>query len=199
MFEPTPLRYTPHFLLPYLDEETVSLHHGAYYASCIEQLNRSVEGTFMKGMPLEELLQQASRLPDSVRCNAGAVYNHNLYFEMLTSGTKTPSPQLSKAINSSFGSWELFKRKFFSMALSFFGSGWLFLMKEYTGKLDVCVMPGEDNPLMDVAEKRGIPLLAMDLWEHAYYPLYRHNRAAYVDAFWQLIHWHEVSKRYEMY
>jgi Fe-Mn family superoxide dismutase len=168
-------------------------HHGAY----TNNLNGAVEGTEMEGLSIEEILRDVSKFPVAVRNNGGGFFNHNLFWKVMSpNGGGEPSGELANAINGTFGSFEAFKEQFSKAAATRFGSGWAWLVKK-DNTLVVSSTPNQDNPLMDVAEVKGTPILGLDVWEHAYYLHYQNRRPDYITAFWNVVNWSEVENRYK--
>jgi len=190
------LPYAYDALEPHFDARTMEIHHSRHHAAYTNNLNAAVDGTVMSGKSIEELLKSISNYPVAVRNNGGGFYNHNLFWEILSpKGGGVPGGDLLIAINSNFGSFDKFRETFNAAAMSRFGSGWAWLVV-IKGKMVVTSSPNQDNPLMDLAEVKGKPILGIDVWEHAYYLKYQNRRAEYVDAFWNLINWEEVNKRF---
>lgn len=197
-FELAPLPYAPDALEPFIDKQTMEIHHGKHHQAYVTNLNNAINGTEMDGKSIEELLKNVSKHPVAVRNNGGGHYNHTFFWKTLkkNEGGK-PSGALADAISKKFGSYEAFKEEFAKAATTRFGSGWAWLIVDNNGDLAVTSTPNQDNPLMDVAEKQGKPLLGLDVWEHAYYLKYQNKRPDYINAFWNVINWEEVSKNYE--
>ncbi len=190
------LPYAYDALEPYFDARTMEIHHSKHHAAYTNNLNSAIAGTEYAGKSIEEILKNISKSPATLRNNGGGYYNHNLFWEILSpKGGEMPEGDLMVAINSSFGSFDKFKELFTAAALSRFGSGWAWLIVT-TGKMLVTSTPNQDNPLMDLAEVKGKPVLGIDVWEHAYYLKYQNRRAEYIDAFWNLVNWKEVNKRF---
>jgi len=198
-FELSKLRYAYDALEPYIDARTMEIHHGRHHAAYVNNLNNAIKDTPLAGKTIEEILSDISKHPAVVRNNGGGHYNHNLFWEVMSpdAGGK-PSGELGEAITKYFGSFESFREKFSSAALTRFGSGWAWLVRNAKGELVVSSTPNQDNPLMDIAEIKGLPLLGIDVWEHAYYLKYQNKRAEYIDAFWNVINWNEVSRRFRL-
>ncbi|MDC1067894.1 superoxide dismutase [Candidatus Kapabacteria bacterium] len=189
------LPYAPNALEPNIDAKTMEIHHGKHHAGYTSKLNAAVDGSDLAGKSIEELLQVAGSNP-AVRNNGGGFYNHNLFWKVMSpNGGGNPSGDLSDAINSTFGSFEKFKEEFAAAAATRFGSGWAWLIVQ-DGKLKVTSSPNQDNPLMDIAPEKGTPILGLDVWEHAYYLNYQNRRPDYISAFWNVVNWEEVSKRF---
>ena len=191
------LNYGYDALEPAIDAMTIEIHHGKHHAAYTNNFNAAIQGTAMDGKKIEDLFSVISTLPVAVRNNGGGYYNHSLYWEIIKpGGAKQPEGELLKAINNSFGSFDDFKSAFAKAAATRFGSGWAWLVKQ-GDKLVVSSTPNQDNPLMDIAEVKGIPLLTIDVWEHAYYLKYQNKRPDYIEAFMTVINWDEVAKRYK--
>ncbi len=196
-FELAQLPYAYDALEPMIDARTMEIHHDKHHAAYTTNLNNAVQGTDLEGKSIEELLTGVSSLSVAVRNNGGGFYNHNLYWEIMTpGGAPQPEGDLLKAINDSFESYDNFKDAFTKAALTRFGSGWAWLVKQ-GDSLVVSSTPNQDNPLMDLADVKGAPILGIDVWEHAYYLKYQNRRPEYVDAFWKVINWDEVAKRFK--
>src|SRR6056297_3590864 len=196
-FELPKLGYSYDALEPLIDARTMEIHHSKHHGGYTTKLNNAVEGTELEGKTIEEILKNVSKHSTAVRNNGGGYYNHNLYWEILApGGAKTPQGELLDAINDSFDSLENFREAFVQAALTRFGSGWAWLVLQ-NNKLVVSSTPNQDNPLMDVAEVQGEPVLGIDVWEHAYYLNYQNRRPDYVNAFWELINWDEVARRFK--
>lgn len=193
----SPLSYSYDALEPYFDARTMEVHHSLHHAAYVNNLNRALSDTSAVNLPLEDLLASISKYPVAVRNNAGGHYNHELFWKIITpGGSKQPSAKLAKKINDSFGSLEQLKEQLNSAALSLFGSGWAWLIIQ-DGKLKITTTQNQDNPLMDTVAVNGTPLLGIDLWEHAYYLKYQNRRAEYLAAFWKVVNWDYVSKRFD--
>ena len=190
------LRYAYDALEPYIDARTMEIHHTKHHAAYTNNLNAAVENTEIARKSIEDIMKDISKYSVAVRNNGGGYYNHNLFWEIMSpDGGGDPSGELAAAIKSSFGSVEAFKNEFSKAAATRFGSGWAWLVKQ-NGRLVVCSTPNQDNPLMDLAEVKGTPILGIDVWEHAYYLHYQNRRPDYISAFWNVIAWDEVSKRF---
>ncbi len=190
------LKYDYAALEPYIDARTMEIHHTKHHAAYTNNLNAALENSSDAGKSVEELLAKVSTLPIAIRNNGGGFYNHNLYWEVMTpGGSNEPKGDLLKALNSAFGSVDSFKEAFSKAAATRFGSGWAWLVKKGS-ELVVSSTPNQDNPLMDVAEVQGLPILGIDVWEHAYYLKYQNRRPEYIDAFLKVINWDEVAKRF---
>lgn len=194
-FELPKLDYAYNALEPHIDARTMEIHHTKHHAAYINNLNAAVSGTELEGKDLETLMASISKAPVAVRNNGGGHYNHTLFWKVMAPGKGgLPVGDLADALNKSFGSFDAFKEEFSKAAATRFGSGWAWLIKTKDG-LKVTSTPNQDNPLMDLAEVKGIPLLGLDVWEHAYYLNYQNRRPDYIAAFWNVINWDEVSKR----
>lgn len=192
-FELTALPYPYDALEPYIDKATMEIHHTKHHQAYVNNLNKAIEGTELVGKSLEEMFSMMSKLPAAVRNNGGGHWNHDLFWKIMQpGGAKSPAGNLADAINSAFGSFEDFKKKFTEAALGRFGSGWAWLIK-VDDKLVISSTPNQDNPLMDVAEVKGTPILGLDVWEHAYYLKYQNRRPEYVDNWWNVVNWNVVN------
>lgn len=186
-------------LEPYIDEQTMIIHHTKHHQGYIQNLNKAIQGTEAEKLPLEEILKNISKYPSVVRNNAGGHYNHDLFWTILTPDkNKVPSKRFMDAVKQHFGSIDSMKSLMSREGMSRFGSGWVWLSVDEKKKLFISSTPNQDNPLMDVADKRGTPILGIDVWEHAYYLKYQNKRGDYLSAIWNVINWEEVSRRYEM-
>lgn len=191
------LPYAHNALEPHIDEQTMQIHHGKHHQAYVDNLNKAIAGSEHENKSLEELVASAGSISPAVRNNGGGHWNHTFFWEILAPNAGgQPSGRLSEAINSAFGSFDAFKEKFNAAATSRFGSGWAWLIVK-DGKLEVTSTPNQDNPLMDVAETKGTPVLGVDVWEHAYYLKYQNKRADYLVAFWNVVNWNKVSERFE--
>ena len=191
------LSYAYNALEPYIDARTMEIHHEKHHGGYTNNLNSAIQGTILEGKTIEEILAGVSAHSPAVRNNGGGYYNHNLYWNIMApGGVKSPEGELLDAISDSFGSVQDFKEAFTKAALTRFGSGWAWLVKQ-GDSLVVSSTPNQDNPLMDVAEIKGTPVLGIDVWEHAYYLKYQNRRPDYVDAFWNVINWDEVARRFK--
>jgi len=196
-FELPKLPYAFNALEPHIDARTMEIHHGKHHQAYVTNLNNAIAGTAAENVSIEELCANISKHPAAVRNNGGGHYNHSLFWTLMTpNAPKAPSGELADAINSNFGSFDDFKTKFAAAGTTRFGSGWAWLIKNSSGKLEISSTPNQDNPLMDVAEVKGTPLLGLDVWEHAYYLHYQNRRPDYIAAFWNVVNWDEVAKRF---
>ncbi len=193
-----PLPYPAEALEPAIDAETMRIHHDRHHKAYVDNLNAALAArSDLAGLPVEALLARASSLPPAIRNNGGGHWNHSLFWQLMAPpGTGgAPSPALLAAITRDFGSLDSFKTAFNQAATSRFGSGWAWLIVR-DGKLTVTSTANQDNPLMDVTEVKGAPILAVDVWEHAYYLKYQNRRADYLAAWWQVVNWNEVNRRF---
>ena len=191
------LKYDYNALEPHIDARTMEIHHTKHHAAYTSKLNDAVAGTDLEGKTIEELLSGISGHSAAVRNNGGGFYNHNLFWEVMgPNGGGTPSGDLAAAINSAFGSFDAFKEEFSNAAATRFGSGWAWLVKQDGGNLVVTSTPNQDNPLMDIVDVKGTPILGLDVWEHAYYLHYQNRRPDYIGAFWNVVNWEEVASRF---
>ncbi len=191
------LPYASDALEPHFDKMTMEIHHGKHHQAYVDNLNKAIAGTENENKSLEELVAKAGSISPAVRNNGGGHWNHSFFWESLAPNAGgTPSGALADAINSTFGSFDAFKEKFNAAGVSRFGSGWAWLIQK-DGKLEITSSPNQDNPLMDVAEVKGTPILGVDVWEHAYYLKYQNRRAEYLAAFWNVVNWDAVSKRFK--
>lgn len=190
------LPYAFDALEPHIDARTMEIHHGKHHNAYVTNLNNAIAGTDLEGKSLEELMKVAGSNA-AVRNNGGGHWNHSLFWQVISpSGGGTPSGELAAAIDAKFGSFDAFKETFNKAAATRFGSGWAWLCVDTKKELCVCSSPNQDNPLMDVADCPGTPILGLDVWEHAYYLNYQNRRPDYISAFWNVVNWDEVSKRF---
>jgi superoxide dismutase len=193
-----PLPYAYSALEPFIDAQTMEIHYSRHHAAYIKNLNAAIVGTQAEKMSIPEIFSNVSKLSPAIRNNAGGHYNHELFWTILTPEKNTkPSVDLEKAINETFGSMEVLKEKLNAAAATRFGSGWAWLSVSPDGKLAISSTANQDNPLMDIAENKGTPILGIDVWEHAYYLKYQNKRADYLAAIWNVINWNQVSIYYE--
>ncbi len=191
------LNYAFEALEPHIDAQTMQIHHGKHHQAYVDNLNKAIAGTDAETKTVEELMANISAYPVAVRNNGGGHYNHTLFWSILGPNTGgAPTGDLATAINENFGSFDALKEKMNTAGATRFGSGWAWLLVK-DGKLEVSSTPNQDNPLMDVAEVKGTPILGIDVWEHAYYLKYQNKRPDYLAAIWNVINWDEVSKRYK--
>ena len=190
------LPYAHDALEPHIDTLTMQIHHGKHHQAYVDNLNKAIAGTPNENKSLEELVKNAGAISAPVRNNGGGHWNHTFFWESLAQNAGgAPSGALGDAINSAFGSFDEFKTKFAAAGVGRFGSGWAWLIVK-DGKLEVSSTPNQDNPLMDVAEVKGTPILGCDVWEHAYYLNYQNRRADYLAAFWNVVNWNKVAERF---
>jgi Fe-Mn family superoxide dismutase len=198
-FELPQLPYAYDALEPNIDARTMEIHHSKHHNAYTTNLNAAVTGTDMEGKTIENILLNLDLKNAAVRNNGGGFYNHNLFWEVMSpNGGGLPNGELLAAIESDFGSFDDFKAKFSKAGATQFGSGWAWLCVQKGGKLDVCGTPNQDNPLMPGVGCGGTPILGMDVWEHAYYLNYQNRRPDYIEAFFNVINWTEVSKRFAL-
>jgi superoxide dismutase, Fe-Mn family len=191
------LPYAFNALEPHIDARTMEIHHGKHHNAYVTNLNNAVAGKPEENSSIEEICKNISKYPAAVRNNGGGHYNHSFFWTILgPNADGKPSGAISDAINSAFGNFDEFKTKFAAAAVGRFGSGWAWLIVDSSGKLQITSTPNQDNPLMDVAEVKGKPVLGLDVWEHAYYLNYQNRRPDYIAAFWNVVNWNEVSKRF---
>ena len=185
-------------LEPFIDKQTVEIHYGKHHKAYYDNFIIAIKDTEMETMEIMDIFRNISKYPMAVRNNGGGYFNHTFYWEGLKAkGGVLPTGNLSEAINKTFDSLDEFKKLFSEAGKTRFGSGWAWLCVDENDKLFVCSTPNQDNPLMDIAEKKGNILLTMDVWEHAYYLKYQNKRPDYIEAFWNLVNWEEVEKRYK--
>ena len=193
------LPYAFNALEPHIDAKTMEIHHGKHHQAYVTNLNNAIAGTDAEKSSIEEICKNISKFPAAVRNNGGGHYNHSFFWTLMKqNGGGNPSGNLAEAINSAFGSFEEFKTKFNTAGTTRFGSGWAWLIKNSSGKLEIGSTPNQDNPLMDVAELKGTPVLGLDVWEHAYYLNYQNRRPDYCTAWWNVVNWEEAAKRFAM-
>lgn len=191
------LPYAPDALEPHIDTATMQIHHDKHHQAYVDNLNKAIAGTEHENKSLEQLMAEAGKISPAVRNNGGGHWNHTFFWETLTpNASNSPEGKLAASIDAEFGSFNEFKEKFAQAAMTRFGSGWAWLI-EQDGKLIISSTPNQDNPLMDVAEVKGTPILGVDVWEHAYYLKYQNRRAEYLTAFWNVVNWEVAGKRYE--
>jgi Fe-Mn family superoxide dismutase len=194
-----PLPYAHDALEPHIDTLTMQIHHGKHHQAYVDNLNKAIAGTEHENKTLVQLVADAGAISAPVRNNGGGHWNHSFFWESMAPNCGgAPGGKLSEAINAAFGSFDEFKTKFANAGMTRFGSGWAWLIKnKEDGKLAISSTPNQDNPLMDVAEVKGAPLLGCDVWEHAYYLKYQNKRADYLAAIWNVIDWKKVAERFE--
>jgi Fe-Mn family superoxide dismutase len=191
-----PLPYASNALEPYFDQMTMEIHHGKHHQAYVTNLNNAIAGTANEGKSLEELVANAGSIGTPVRNNGGGHWNHTFFWNQLkVNNGAAPAGALAAAIDADLGGFDKFKEEFKKAALGRFGSGWAWLIVK-DGKLAISSTPNQDNPLMDVAEVKGTPILGLDVWEHAYYLKYQNRRPDFVDAFWNVVNWDVVAERF---
>ncbi len=191
------LPYAHDALEPHIDTLTMQIHHGKHHQAYVDNLNKAIAGTEHESKTIEQLVAHAGAISAPVRNNGGGHWNHTFFWESLAPNAGgTPSGKLGEAINAAFGSFDEFKTKFAAGGVGRFGSGWVWLVVQ-EGKLTISSTPNQDNPLMDVAEVKGTPILGVDVWEHAYYLKYQNKRPDYLTAIWNVINWTKVAERFE--
>jgi Fe-Mn family superoxide dismutase len=197
-FELPQLDYSHDALAPHIDKRTMEIHHGKHHAGYTAKLNAAVEGTDLEGKSIDELMTSLDMSNGALRNNGGGFYNHSLFWKVMSpNGGGQPSGSLADAINRDFGSFDSFKDAFSKAAATQFGSGWAWLCVQESGKLEVCATPNQDNPVMPGVGCGGRPILGIDVWEHAYYLNYQNRRPDYIEAFFNVVSWEEVQKRFE--
>lgn len=195
-FELPKLDYSYDALEPYIDARTMEIHYSKHHGGYTSKLNAALEGTPDEGKSMEELLKNVSSLSVAIRNNGGGYYNHNLFWKVMGPGKGgKPSGDVLSALERDFGSFDKFKEEFSNAAATRFGSGWAWLIVDSNDKLVVTSTPNQDNPLMDIADVKGTPILGLDVWEHAYYLKYQNLRPEYISAFWNVVNWDEVARR----
>ena len=191
------LPYAYDALTPHIDAKTMEIHHTKHHQAYTSKLNAALEEAGLSETDLEELFSQISTQSSAIRNNGGGFYNHNLFWTVLSpNGGGEPSGELGKAITRDFGSFASLKEVFNQAAATQFGSGWAWLIVDENNNLKVTSTSNQDNPLMDVTEDQGTPVLGLDVWEHAYYLNYQNKRPEYIGAFWNVVNWEEVEKRF---
>lgn len=196
------LAYAFEALEPHIDSQTMQIHHGKHHAAYVNNLNAALDGqTALQGQSLEALISKINAIPENIRAavrnNGGGHYNHSLFWKII--GPKAggePTGELASAIDATFGGFASFKEQFAKAGATRFGSGWAWLVLKADGKLVISSTPNQDNPLMDVADVQGAPVLGLDVWEHAYYLKYQNRRPDYIAAFWNVVDWKAVNQRY---
>lgn len=193
-----PLPYPSDSLEPNIDKQTMEIHHDKHHNAYVTNLNNAIAGTELENKSIEELLKTISQAPVAVRNNGGGHYNHTLFWNTISgNGGGQPTGELAEAINKKFGSYDAFKEEFTKAATTRFGSGWAWLIVTPEGDVAVTSTPNQDNPLMDIAEVKGFPIIGLDVWEHAYYLKYQNRRPEYISAYFNIIDWNAAEKRYQ--
>ncbi|RYY62192.1 MAG: superoxide dismutase [Chitinophagaceae bacterium] len=190
------LPYAPDALEPHIDKQTMEIHHGKHHQAYVDNLNKAIAGTENENKTIEELVASAGTISPAVRNNGGGHWNHTFFWNLLSANGGAPSGKLADEINSTFGSLDGLKEKVNAAGTTRFGSGWAWLIVK-DGKLEVTSTPNQDNPLMDIAEVKGTPILGIDVWEHAYYLKYQNKRPDYLKAIWAVINWAKVGELYD--
>jgi superoxide dismutase, Fe-Mn family len=189
------LPYAHDALEPHIDARTMEIHHTKHHKAYTDNLNKALEGKDAENLSIEEILKNISSYPVGVRNNGGGYYNHNLFWEIMSpNGGGQPDGDLADAINRDFGSFDKMKEEFANAGATRFGSGWAWIVAE-NGKLKIGSTPNQDNPLMDVSELKGTPILGLDVWEHAYYLNYQNRRPDYISSWWNVVNWQDVARR----
>jgi Fe-Mn family superoxide dismutase len=197
-FELKPLPYSYDALEPFIDAKTMEIHYSKHHKAYYDNFINSIKGTKAENMRIEEIFASVETLPIAVRNNAGGYWNHQFFWNIMTpNGKPLVDKKLLKAINKSFGSFDMFKEQFKKSALSLFGSGWTWLIVDENKNLQIINTPNQDNPLMSITQTKGIPILNLDVWEHAYYLKYQNRRAEYIDNWFKVINWEEVANLYQ--
>ncbi len=197
-FELPKLPYDYKALEPHIDAQTMEIHYSKHHNAYVNNLNAALEGTDWAAKTIQELMGMVSKLSPAIRNNGGGHYNHSLFWTVMSpTGGGKPTGEIAQAIDSTFGSFDAFKETFGKAAATRFGSGWAWLIVNASGKLEVTSSPNQDNPLMDIAEVKGTPILGLDVWEHAYYLKYQNRRPDYVGAWWNVVNWAEVATRFK--
>jgi Fe-Mn family superoxide dismutase len=191
------LPYAYDALEPYIDARTMEIHYDKHHRAYFTNFVNAIKGTPLEGMAIADIFASMSKQSDAVRNNSGGFYNHTIFWNNLGKGSAGPSSDLSAAITKAFGSFDKFKETFGTSAKTRFGSGWAWLYLNSDKTLAIGSTPNQDNPLMDISPVKGTPLLTLDVWEHAYYLKYQNKRADYIDAFWNVVNWDEVNRRYQ--
>ena len=191
-----PLPYAFDALEPHIDAQTMQIHHDKHHQAYVDNLNKAIAGGEHENKSLEDLIASAGKISPAVRNNGGGHWNHSFFWEILGKGGGQPSGKLAEAINQTFGSLDALKEKVNAAGTTRFGSGWAWLIVK-DGKLEVSSTPNQDNPLMDVAEVKGNPVLGIDVWEHAYYLRYQNRRPEYLTNIWNVINWNKVAEHFD--
>lgn len=195
-FELPKLPYEYSALEPHIDARTMEIHHSKHHQAYVTNLNNAIAGSDAEKLSIEDICRNISKYAPAVRNNGGGHYNHSLFWTVMGKGKGgVPTGAVGDAINAAFGNFDTFKTQFSNAGATRFGSGWAWLVVGADKKLTVCSTPNQDNPLMDIAEVKGTPILGMDVWEHAYYLHYQNRRPDYIAAFWNVVDWDEVARR----
>lgn len=197
-FELPKLNYNYTDLEPHVDAKTMEIHHSKHHQAYVNNLNAAIENTDAASMSIEEIVKNISKFSPAVRNNGGGHWNHTFFWNVMSpNGGGNPSGELASKIDAQFGSFEAMKEEFNKAATTRFGSGWAWLCKKADGSLCICSTPNQDNPLMDLAECPGTPIIGLDVWEHAYYLNYQNRRPDYIAAFWNVVNWEAASDNYK--
>lgn len=198
-FELPKLSYAYDALEPHIDARTMEIHHTKHHQAYVTNLNNAIAGTDADKLSIEEICKNISKYPMPVRNNGGGHYNHSLFWTLMKKGGGgTPSGALADAINTAFGTFDELKTKFNAAGATRFGSGWAWLTVGSDKKLVISSTPNQDNPLMDIVDVKGAPILALDVWEHAYYLNYQNRRPDYMTAWWNVVNWEEAARLYSI-
>jgi Fe-Mn family superoxide dismutase len=196
-FQLPTLNYAYNALEPHVDARTMEIHHSKHHQAYVNNLNAAIEGTDAANLSIEDIVKNISKYGMPVRNNGGGHWNHTFFWNSMSpNGGGNPTGPLADKINEQFGSFEAMKEEFNKAATTRFGSGWAWLCKKADGSLCICSTPNQDNPLMDIAECPGAPIIGLDVWEHAYYLHYQNRRPDYIAAFWNLVDWNQASANY---
>ena len=197
-FELPKLNYNYTDLEPHIDAKTMEIHHSKHHQAYVNNLNAAIENTDAASMSIEEIVKNISKFSPAVRNNGGGHWNHTFFWNVMSpNGGGNPSGELASKIEAQFGSFEAMKEEFNKAATTRFGSGWAWLCKKADGSLCICSTPNQDNPLMDIAECPGTPIIGLDVWEHAYYLNYQNRRPDYIAAFWNVVNWEAAAENYK--
>lgn len=197
-FELPKLNYNYTDLEPHIDAKTMEIHHSKHHQAYVNNLNAAIENTDAASMSIEEIVKNISKFSPAVRNNGGGHWNHTFFWNVMSpNGGGNPSGELASKIDAQFGSFEAMKEEFNKAATTRFGSGWAWLCKKADGSLCICSTPNQDNPLMDIAECPGTPIIGLDVWEHAYYLNYQNRRPDYIAAFWNVVNWEAAAENYK--
>lgn len=196
-FQMKGLSYAYNGLEPFIDAKTMETHYSKHHVGYCNKLNTAVNGTDLESKSIEEILKKLDMSKSDIRNNAGGYYNHNFFFEILAANGGDATDEVLEGIINDFGSYDEFKKQFSDSASKLFGSGWVWLVKDKTGKLVISTTSNQDNPLMPKAEIKGTPILALDVWEHAYYLKYQNKRKDYIDAYFNIINWKKVNEKFK--
>jgi Fe-Mn family superoxide dismutase len=197
-FELPKLNYNYTDLEPHIDAKTMEIHHSKHHQAYVNNLNAAIENTDAAALSIEEIVKNISKFSPAVRNNGGGHWNHSFFWNVMSpNGGGNPTGELASKIDAQFGSFEAMKEEFNKAATTRFGSGWAWLCKKADGSLCICSTPNQDNPLMDIAECPGTPIIGLDVWEHAYYLNYQNRRPDYISAFWNVVNWEAAFQNYQ--